>query len=42
MRKGTRMLALEHARRAGDVENRFRDRTGREHLVMLKEQEELR
>ena len=31
MRKGTRMLALEHARRAGDMENRFRDRTGREH-----------
>ena len=31
MRKGTRMLALEHARRTGDMENRFRDRTGREH-----------
>ena len=31
MRKGTRMLAIEHARRTGDMENRFRDRTGREH-----------
>lgn len=31
MRKGTRMLALEHVRRTGNMENRFRDRTGREH-----------
>lgn len=31
MRKGMRMLAIEHARRGGEMENRFRDRTGREH-----------
>lgn len=31
MRKGTRMLALEHARRGGEPDSRFRDRTGREH-----------
>lgn len=33
MRKGMRMLAIEHARRNGEreMESRFRDRTGREH-----------
>lgn len=31
MKPGMRMLAIEHARRGGEMENRFRDRTGREH-----------